>query len=249
MAKNNEFKYFDNDWYEPVYNDLGSNWLLRSLNKLELRQNYIFVSLSANAALYEKEVYDAHKNEFDPIFYVGDLFASEVNNPAESADNFIYIKGDNNAVSKNYTIQENAVDVILDCKGALWHFLKYANKEKTIELLNNYISLLNKEGKLLIDQYKHTYLQLCIGDLQKSGFLKADSGLDYFAERSTYCFLEKRMKKMKITDIVKPLYISQKDEGKSLSDKMDVACITKENLIVLLDGINSSKLDFSNEIW
>ena len=74
---NDEIKslYTEKHWYINTYNSLGSEWLINSLNRLNLPKGYVFVNLSANAGYYERDAYLVHKEEYNPRYYIGDLYA------------------------------------------------------------------------------------------------------------------------------------------------------------------------------
>lgn len=119
-GKKYENRLFKSFWYESIYSSLGSEWLFRSLDKLNLKDNYVFANLSANAGYYEWDAYNFHKDGFKPIFYVDDLATELKNESVKSYANFTYLNKHEDAACVNLPTK---ADVILDCKGALWYCL------------------------------------------------------------------------------------------------------------------------------
>ena len=161
--KKKESIYVNQFWYSNTYYSLGSEWLRKSLERIPLSENYVFVNLSANAGYYEKDVYEKHKGSYNPTYYIGDIEASRlIDEKIESTEHFIYLKGDNNAAKMDVNIVPEKADVILDCKGALWHTIADKNTgiKELSQLLDNYVTLLKSDSSiLLLDYYKISYVK------------------------------------------------------------------------------------------
>ena len=163
MKKKKKNIYTNKFWYLNTYKSLGSHWLQESIEKLPLnRENYVLVNLSANAGYYEKEVYENHFRKYTPTYYIGDIVASKlINTKATTSRQFHYIEGDNNAITMQPSKIPDKANILIDCKGALWHTIadKKSNKKQLLLLLENYSELLNNSGVLLIDYYKINFIK------------------------------------------------------------------------------------------
>ena len=130
-------------WYMNKYKSLGSNWLIKSIEALNPPNNYVFINLSANAGYYEKDVYETHLKQYDPTYYIGDMESSKLKDvKTDSFKDFHYIDGDNNAVTFDVSKIPNKADILMDCKGALWHILEKVDKKQLIQLLENYAAMI-----------------------------------------------------------------------------------------------------------
>ena len=184
-------------WYENTYNSLGSEWLIGSLNKLsELGKlnldNYTLVNLSANRGYYEWDAYNSHKS-YNPTYYLGDIIAEDLKDKkGEGDESFHYLEGNTDATKFDTSNLKEKADVIVDCKGALWHQLLECDKNGITNLLSVYINLLNDDGILLIDCYTESLIET-IHNLhtwkEEKYNTRKNITVSCFGERSTYFFL------------------------------------------------------------
>lgn len=262
MNKFDEELYTKKNWYSQTYGLLGSEWLLQTLNKLSMikkidLKEYTFVNLSANAGYYEYETYCKHilHYKFNPTYYIGDEYAEKINHVL-SHRSFHYIS--ENILAEDYDgkkiLANGGADVILDCKGALWYALRGLEYDKKkifnhsrievetykndlSKLLKNYYRLLKDTGVLLIDCYG--ILNTMNQALWEIKGLRAKK----FCEYSTYTYLRQIYPQKTLAKTVTRLNINTKDKLHPLSNKMDIAYITKKNIEQLIIAIDK---DISN---
>lgn len=240
MGKKGSEDYTSSYWYQNNCYSLGSQWLIRSIEKLDIKQNYVLVSLSANAGYYEKEVYEKHAGSYNPTYYIGDRSASTLKDPkVESFDQFYYIQGDNDVVTMDITIIPVKADILLDTKGALWYALQgsSSSKEQLIQLLEQYSQLLNNSGILLLDfYYTHPvkyYFQKLYWNYKKPN--KKPTILKCFGELSTYYYLVNLYGRKTINTLLKPLNIRENLPNYPLSKRMNTAYLSKNDLQYLIE--------------
>lgn len=243
FMKMNKF-YAERFWYRNTYESLGSRWLMNSIEKLKVKNNYVFINLSANAGCYERDVYEKHFSQYNPTYYIGDVMASKLKDKkVDSFKQFNYIPGDNNAITMDISIILDKADILMDCKGALWHAIADRKRDKAqlIQLLENYSKLLNDSGVLLMDYYKTT----CVEDILQllkwifGRYRRRKTSVNCFGELSTYAYLINLYGRKNIDTLLKPLNIKEEIPGYPLSKIMDTAYISKEDLDELIEITNS----------
>lgn len=244
--------YTNKFWYLNTYKSLGSHWLQESIEKLPLnRENYVLVNLSANAGYYEKEVYENHFKKYTPTYYIGDIVASKlINTKATTSRQFHYIEGDNNAITMQPSKIPDKANILIDCKGALWHTIadKKSNKKQLLLLLENYSELLNNSGVLLIDYYKINFIKFFFQNLKWTlkKYNDKPTFIDCFGELSTYAYLINLYGRKNIDTLLKPLNIKEDRPYFPLSKIMDTAYISKDNFEKLIEITKStSELKFT----
>lgn len=251
MKKEKNSIYVNRFWYLNTYKSLGSHWLIKSIEKLNPKKNYVFINLSANAGYYEKDVYEKHFSQYDPIYHIGDIEASKLKDKkVDSFKQFNYIQGDNNAVTMDVSIIPDKADILMDCKGALWHTIadKKSDKEQLIHLLENYSKLLNDSGVLLMDYYKTTYFKFFFQNLKWTfkRYNKKPTFINCFGELSTYSYLVDLYGRKTINALLNPLNIKEKFPYFPLSKIMDTAYISKDDLDKLIEITkNTPKWNFA----
>lgn len=237
LLKNYKSFYTKKYWYENTYNSLGSEWLIGSLNKLsELGKlnldNYTLVNLSANRGYYEWDAYNSHKS-YNPTYYLGDIIAEDLKDKkGEGDESFHYLEGNTDATKFDTSNLKEKADVIVDCKGALWHQLLECDKKGITNLLSVYINLLNDDGILLIDCYtegfKEMFHNLYTWKKEKYNTRK-NITVSCFGENSTYFFLYQLYGHDFIDKINDQIQLNI-SSNKPLSSKMGTSYITKEGL-------------------
>lgn len=229
--------YEKSKWYINTYNALGCNWIISSIEKLNLKENYIFVNLSANAGYYERDAYKIHYRKYNPTYYIGDIVASKLN-VVKSFEQFNYIQGNNDAVTMDTSKIPNKADIIVDCKGALWHTLvdRKSGKKQLISLLENYCDLMNDTGVLLIDFYEIEIIKFIFQKIQWKfkGNNKKITSIDCFGELSTYHYLTNLCGKKGIDKL---LNTKKEITAYPLASIMDTAYISKNDLEKLIEKI------------
>ncbi|MGO4954964.1 hypothetical protein [Ligilactobacillus ruminis] len=239
--KNYKSFYTKKYWYENTYNSLGSEWLIGSLNKLsELGKlnldNYTLVNLSANRGYYEWDAYNSHKS-YNPTYYLGDIIAEDLKDKkGEGDESFHYLEGNTDATKFDTSNLKEKADVIVDCKGALWHQLLEYDKNGITNLLSVYINLLNDDGILLIDCYTESLIEM-IHNLhtwkEEKYNTRKNITVSCFGENSTYFFLYQLNVPDFINEINNPIKLNM-ISNKPLSSKMGTSYITKEDLTSLI---------------
>ena len=97
------------------------------MGKLNL-DNYTLVNLSANRGYYEWDAYNSHKS-YNPTYYLGDIIAEDLKDKkGEGDESFHYLEGNTDATKFDTSNLKEKADVIVDCKGALWHQLLECDK-------------------------------------------------------------------------------------------------------------------------
>lgn len=233
--------YTKEKWYINTYNSLGSSWLIDSLEELNLPPKFRLANLSANAGYYERDAYEYFK-DLEPKFYLGDLYAGRLaDTSVGSSDNFIYLSSQGDARDVLLEDLDNKkVDIILDCKGALWYSLRLgrASKEDAISLLQKYRELLEDDGILLIDYYDYREWNLVAFWI--SGGNRKEHILPCFGENSTKKHLQDIFGKIFVRENCKELKLSQ-DEKHPLSKKMGTAVITVESIDRMIELLKTDK--------
>ena len=161
------------------------------MGKLNL-DNYTLVNLSANRGYYEWDAYNSHKS-YNPTYYLGDIIAEDLKDKkGEGDESFHYLEGNTDATKFDTSNLKEKADVIVDCKGALWHQLLEYDKNGITNLLSVYINLLNDDGILLIDCYTESLIEM-IHNLhtwkEKKYNTRKNITVSCFGENSTYFFL------------------------------------------------------------
>lgn len=247
--------YSDGMWYLNTYESLGYYWLLDSINKLIadglIENNYVLLSLSANAAFYEWETYFIHSSNYNPKYYVSDINASKLKDKKrKSQADFMYLKGDNDAATISNSLFLEKADIILDCKGALWYALNEYNIEDVKKLIEKYISLLKNDNSiLLIDYYKLNPIFYVIWKIKYFYKKYNESHVTFkmFGELSTYKYFKSFFGIIKTTIYLKRVKIKKYRDGYPLTKYMDTAYLTKKDLEKLSVGID--KIPRLQIIW
>ena len=236
--------YSSGYWYENTYNALGSTWLIKALKQLDLPMNYRLGNFSANAGWYEEEAFKI--STCNPTYYISDIDIENIKKKIRPhSKNFKVISKNKDAKDITLAMIDNKpLDVILDCKGAVWHALnlKVGSYDQLLMLLNTYYKLLNKDGVLLIDWYDDKYWGWknigyhCI----KQGNNKRVN-LKYFGEASTKYNFEKLIKEDSKIDIW-PMNLEKIDHPVwPLLKYMDVAVISKKEILKLINYLKANK--------
>ena len=248
LLKNYKSFYTKKYWYENTYNSLGSEWLIGSLNKLsELGKlnldNYTLVNLSANRGYYEWDAYNSHKS-YNPTYYLGDIIAEDLKDKkGEGDESFHYLEGNTDATKFDTSNLKEKADVIVDCKGALWHQLLECDKNGITNLLSVYINLLNDDGILLIDCYTESLIEMIhnLHTWKKEKYnTRKNITVSCFGENSTYFFLYQLYGPDFINEINNPIKLNM-ISNKPLSSKMGTSYITKDDL----KSLRSKNIDLS----
>lgn len=234
--------YTKKNWYINTYNTLGSKWLLDSVRKINPKEGFIFASFSANAAYYENDVYEAIKDTYKPTFYVGDLLAEELkDNKIDSHENFYYISGQRDACKVELSmIDEHKIDVLLDCKGALWYAtrLGYSSRGEMERLLRKYKELLDSHGVLLIDYYDHHFIDSIKFELL--GNNRKQKKVQCFGEESTKRHLQRIFGDSFVQNNCEEI-IRGDIRKQELSDKMGTAIISVSAIDEMLERLQNDK--------
>lgn len=252
--KKNEKKlkkmYSDGYWYKNTYNALGSMWLTKALELLDLPEGYRLGNFSANVGWYEKDAFDASTKY--PTYYISDINMEEIEKDIRPHnDNYKVISGNKDAKDITLSMIDNKpLDLIIDCKGALWYSLslKHGGYKKLIKLLDTYYNLLNENGVLLIDWYdnKKWRLQNIIYHGIYHGNKKR-TNLKYFGEASTKYYYEQLIKEDANIDIW-PMNLEKTDNPEwPLLKYMDVAVISKKEVLKLINYIKANKIRIEKE--
>lgn len=240
--------YKDGFWYNNTYDSLGSDWLIDSLMKQNLRKNYVLVNLSANEGKYEEDAYKwSISNNFLPKYYIGDLIGLDLYKNKKDYKRFIFLHCDKDVYDIAPSYIPKKADIIIDCKGAIWHSLsnKELEKQNLIKLLTNYKDLLRTdESIILIDYYKLPYIKYLINNVKYhfSNSNYKERQIKYFGERSTYECLQDLFGKHILNELIIPLHINKYNINYPLTRHMDTAVITKDNLIELIELTNDFPL-------
>ncbi len=234
--------YTKKNWYINTYNALGSEWLVNSIRKINPHEGFVFASFSANAAYYEDDAYKAIKDDYTPYFYVGDLFAEELTNKkVESHDEFKYLSGQRDASTiEKSMIDNHKIDILLDCKGALWYAtrLGYSKKEEAIRLLKKYRELLDFDGVLLIDYYDHHIIDSIWFELR--GGNRKKTRVKCFGEESTKKHLQSVFGKDFVYGNCREILIGDSDKT-NFSSKMGTAIISVSAIDEMLERLQNDK--------
>lgn len=242
--KSNPINYEkDTYWYTNNYNMLGYKWLYDALKKMHLKKDFSFLSPSANIGMYESDTFNALKNDdYDPIFYLSDLYNGKLKNKAKERENFFWILGDEVDASEikiSNIKEEKAVpikfDVILDCKGAIWHSLNSSEMElhDVIKLLKNYCNLLRTdESILLIDSGMPSLVRKMFDMYLKilcpsSRVRKKKINIHYMYEYTTYYYLFNYVEKFIQYKYFHSLML---EINCNCKDKFDISSCTKTQL-------------------
>lgn len=223
-------------WYINTYQSSGSRWLIESLKQLDLPSDFTFVNLSANAGFYEKDAYNYFLKEgFFPTFIIDDKEANLPDEKVLTNGNFIYWDKHYDIIETDLSKSGLSGDVVLDSKGALWYAARRKHyKKNTIQVLQNYASMLkNDNSVLLIDYDKFSFnLSAIFLDMYClfSRMRKKKNVLVKFpCEHSTYKILEWRFGR-KIGKYFHFLYIAEDDKKYPLQKYRNTAYITKSQL-------------------
>ena len=230
-------------WYLNTYKALGSGWLIETLEFLDLKYEFNFANLSANAAWYEAEVYEQIKVKKHPRFYMSDIQAENLHDKKRASyENFIYLEGQRDASEVTSELFENKkMDVILDCKGALWYATKIGHTDinQLIKILTTYRNLLSDDGVLIIDFYDD-YNILNALKYELSGGNVREIKVKNFAEPSTKKNLQKIFGKNFIDKHCNKIEIAGQKEY-PLSYSMGTAYMKVEDLDAAIKIINTNK--------
>lgn len=246
MGKNSKANkiYISGCWYLNTYRALGDSWLLDSLQKLELRDDFCLANLSANAAWYENDVYEKIKETKNPWFYVGDLLAENLRDEkAKSHERFKYLEGQKSASDIDTSQLDNKkMDVIVDCKGALWYatWLGRTKKSELIKILESYRNLLREDGVLLIDFYdNHNFLKSL--QFEIAGGLRKETSVQYFGEPSTKNHLKSVLGNRFVKEHCQKISIATNDNY-PLSKFMGTAYMSVEDINVAIEMAKTKKI-------
>lgn len=240
-------------WYENNYVMLGSGWLYDTLkNKLQLKNDFSFLSPSANIGKYESDTYDnLRKDGYNPIFYLSDLNSGKLENKVKEREQFFWILGDEidaSEIKLSNRKEDGTVpikfDVILDCKGAIWHGLNSAKKdlEEVVKLLNNYYDLLKKDDSVLLIDYGMPGIWRKMFDVYikiirpNKKVRKKKMDIHFMCEYTTYYYLYNYVEKMIKCTCFHPLELKMENNCK---DKFDMSFCTKRELKQCIEKLNN----------
>ncbi len=263
--------YVKDKWYDNNVRSLGMDYLCNIFEKLKLSKNYSLLSGSANRGLYEQELYRYMEEGYNPTFDIGDLFGEALSKSkrknALTMNNFTYYPINRDV--KDINILDRKYDIILDIKGALWHYANDCNisskekknyikkygkthyetvykREKVIQLLEHYLKLMKDDNsKLIIDNYY----------TEKVKYVKAQSSIknlfnakyNYFVEFSTYEILCLLVNLDDINNDISTYHTKIKEEY-PLTKYMSVGVVDKATIRKIIASIqNQMNLEAGNE--
>ena len=231
-------------WYENNYIMLGSDWLYDSLkNKLKLKNDFSFLSPSANIGMYESDTYDnLRKDGYNPTFYLSDLNSGKLKNKAKEREQFFWISGyeiDASEIKISNIKEDGTVpikfDIILDCKGAIWHSLNSPKNDlnEVVKLLKSYYNLLKTNDSMLLIDYGMPGLVRKMFDVYikllrpSRKVRKKKMNIHFMCEYTTYYYLYNYVGKIIKCTYFHPLKLRMKNNCK---DKFDISYCTKSEL-------------------
>lgn len=210
---------------------------------MQLKNDFSFLSPSANIGKYESDTYDnLRKDGYNPIFYLGDLNSGKLKNKVKEREQFFWILGYEIEASeiKFSDIKEDKTvpikfDVILDCKGAIWHSLNSPRNDlkEVVKLLENYYNLLKTDDSILLIDYGipgfvrkmfDAYIKL-LRPSKKAR--KKKMNIHFMCEYTTYYYLYNYVEKIIKCTYFHPLKLKMKNNCK---DKFDMSYCTKSEL-------------------
>lgn len=240
----------DTYWYTNNYNMLGYRWLYDALKKMNLKKDFSLLSPSANIGMYESDTYDnLRKDGYNPTFYLSDLNSGKLKNKAKEREHFFWILGyeiDASEIKISNIKEDGTVpikfDVILDCKGATWHYLNDDKKiDNVIKLLKKYCELLEiDDSKLLVDCGMPNIVREVADTLINSIYpinkiRREEMKMHFFCEFSTFYFLTKYIGDKETKEFFHPIQL--KIKNKNLIDNFDIAYCTKKELMEYVEKI------------
>ena len=236
--------YIEKYWYINNYHALGSDWLIDVIYKLKPKKAFRLANLSANAAYYERDLYNSLREEYDPQFYVSDYLADELKDKkVETYGKFVYISGQHDACDIGIDLlDDRRIDILMDVKGALWYAANMTegnSREKIIKLLTKYKSLLSEGGMLLIDYYDYHFFRTIKNWIY--GGNRRCMDIAYLGEKSTKSRLQKIFGRKFLNEnirIIKPKY----DQNHPLANHMRVGVITSETLEKMMEKLRRAKI-------
>ncbi len=239
LKENNKALYENGAWYMNNYKSTGSEWLIKSLEKLSLPSNYRFGSFSANLALYEKDAFRANRGMSH--FYVSDLFGDEMPKEllAESEEGFTCLKGNRDLASITMEdIDNKKLDVVLDFRGAIWHsIMGKKDSGVLVNVLKVMTNILNENGYVLLDSYKGNSFDNLKFDLVGAKKKMKARKIRCFGEFSTHQILNSVFGK---NISLECLGIRDKNSEYPLARKLEVVCLEKANLDKLIAYIEKN---------
>lgn len=233
-------------WYINTYKATGSDWLIKSLEQLNLSSDFTLLNLSANAGFYERDAYNYFdEHNFHPTFIIDDVQTGFVDETAHADENFIYLNRHYDLITSDLSNCGLCGDVILDSKGALWYAAgsKIDRKRKTLQVLHNYSCLMKKEDSMLLIDYDtfSSFFFVFFLDLYcvLSGMKKRqkDKPITLPCELSTYQVLERGFGK-NIRQYFQFLEIAEESERFPLQKYRNIMYITKKNLSSLIEFLS-----------
>lgn len=253
--------YVHDVWYGNNVKSLGAGYLCDIFDKLELMKDFNLLSGSANRGIYEQELYK-HMLEYNPTFDIGDLFGKKLSKSkrknAYSIEKFTYYPVDRNVI--DFSIPDRKYDIILDLKGALWHYAndckmgrkekkenikKYGKslykivykRKKVISLLKHYLELMKEDNsKLIIDNY-YTDVKKSVN--AKTSFKNyVPAKYKYFVEYSTYEILNLIVDLDDIKNEIDTYYTSI-NEKYPLTRYMSIGAINKSTIEKIIINIET----------
>lgn len=231
--------YSVSDWYIQNYRATGSKWLVDAILLTNPRKDFKLISIGSNAGYYEKDAYNYFIDQgYSPTIICSDCQIDLHDKIAQQEDGFLYYKSPIKSCDDMPDLFQDA-DIILDFRAGLW----YTRPKKTLikQTLENYMSILNDDGVVIIDAYQCRHIVLTSFGNAFYRLMKRFPELNSFREDST---IEKlRCKRgwwpikfpqysTAITDCFS--YISNEGDhrelDKALSMKMRIAIINKKGL-------------------
>jgi hypothetical protein len=163
-------------WYNANYKYLGKQWIRdiykllidHKLIDLKSKDEFVFISPSANKGKYEKDLFElTNQDRKNNIFIISDLEKIENHECSSIGNNiksrYIYMESKDAADIKN-TIKaagQSKVDIIWDIKGCIWHRSTSKQVHELKEVLKNYHEVLKDNGVLIIDNVPYPYIIIC----------------------------------------------------------------------------------------
>jgi len=164
-------------WYKETMKWMGTDWMAYAADNLISKglipnNDIIMASPSANAGIYEKELFNhICDKKIKTIIVASDLEDILLHERSinRNLSKYIYVDGKHNAIDIKKTLASagitEKIDAIWDIKGCLWYnipaiFFSKKARLKIIEALVRYQEVLKDNGMIIIDSIPASILQL-----------------------------------------------------------------------------------------